>query len=105
VRVLFDSTDDEPDTDIPDVFHIHQSFNTASKFNVMGLNAMLCYFTVYFTVENGTFFRDMSYNPVHNECQEKEFELRRKLLLYHKCVRSCLCIQIFKYFHCKQGTE
>jgi hypothetical protein len=60
---------------IPDVFHIHQSFNAAPKFNVIGLNAMLYYFTVSFTVESGTFFRDMLYNPVHNECQEREFEL------------------------------
>lgn len=105
MRVLYDSTDEEPDTNIPDVFHIHQSFNTASKFNVTGLYAMLYYFTGYFTVESDTFFRDMLYNPVHTECQERECELRRKLLLYHKCVGSCLCIQIFKYFHCKQGTE
>ena len=71
VHVLYDSTDDESDTNIPDVFHIHQIFNTASKFNVIGLYTML----YYFTVESGTFFRDMLYNPIHNECQERECEL------------------------------
>jgi hypothetical protein len=72
---LFGSTDDERDTNIPDIFHIHQSVNTASEFNVIGLNTMLYYFKVYITFESGTFFRDMFCSPVHNECQEREFEL------------------------------
>jgi hypothetical protein len=74
------------------------SFNTASKFNVTGLNAMFCYWPVYFTVESGTFFRDMSYNPVHNECQEREFELERKLLLYHKCVEVVCAFRFLNIF-------
>jgi hypothetical protein len=69
---LYDSIDDEPYIDIPVVFHIHQSFNTASELNVIGLYAMLYYFAVYLTVESSTFFCDM-YNPVHNECQERSF--------------------------------
>lgn len=57
----------------PVVFHVHHSFNTASKFNVIGLYAMHYYFAVYFIVKSGTFFRDMLYNPVRNECQERSF--------------------------------